>query len=128
MHYNYAMQTSRENDAWLKDLHSKGEEKEGQIIAPKKKAVEERIRQMKLSVVDVKCRDERGDYYVVEMQVLNVEAFEKRVVLNAAKACTMQLEARCRGSTGLAITLLNERHGITRHCVNSRSSLSSDSR
>jgi predicted transposase/invertase (TIGR01784 family) len=48
---------------------------------------------MKFSVVDVKCRDERGKVYVVEMQVLNVEAFEKRVVLNAAKACTMQLEA-----------------------------------
>jgi predicted transposase/invertase (TIGR01784 family) len=48
---------------------------------------------MKFSVVDVKCRDERGKVYVVEMQVLNVEGFEKRVVLNAAKACTMQLEA-----------------------------------
>ncbi len=46
---------------------------------------------MKLSVVDVKFRDEKGDYYVVEMQVLNVEAFEKRVVYNTSKACAMQL-------------------------------------
>jgi predicted transposase/invertase (TIGR01784 family) len=48
---------------------------------------------MKLSIVDVKCRDLRGTSYVVEMQVLNVEGFEKRVVCNAAKAYTSQLKA-----------------------------------
>jgi predicted transposase/invertase (TIGR01784 family) len=48
---------------------------------------------MKLSIVDVKCRDLRGTRYVVEMQVLNVEGFEKRVVYNAAKAYTAQLKA-----------------------------------
>ncbi len=47
---------------------------------------------MKFSVVDVKCRDEGGKYYVIEMQVLNVEAFEKRIVYNTSKACAMQLE------------------------------------
>ena len=46
---------------------------------------------MKHSVVDVKCRDEQGRYYVAEMQVLGVEAFEKRMVYNTSKACTMQL-------------------------------------
>ncbi len=49
------------------------------------------LTEMKLSVVDVKCRDERGQSYVVEMQVLNVEGMEKRVVYNASKAYVMQL-------------------------------------
>ncbi|MFO0757039.1 MAG: Rpn family recombination-promoting nuclease/putative transposase [Byssovorax sp.] len=40
-----------------------------------------------------KCVDARGTTYVVEMQVLNVEAFEKRVVYNVAKAYTNQLGA-----------------------------------
>ncbi len=44
------------------------------------------------SIVDVRCVDARGIHYVVEMQVLNVEAFEKRVVYNVAKAFTNQLE------------------------------------
>lgn len=47
--------------------------------------------EMKLSIVDVKCRDERGRTYVVEMQVLNVDGMEKRVVYNASKAYVMQL-------------------------------------
>jgi predicted transposase/invertase (TIGR01784 family) len=46
---------------------------------------------MKLSIVDVKCRDARGVTYVVEMQVLNVEGFEKRVVYNVTKAYVAQL-------------------------------------
>src|SRR6266853_1948191 len=43
---------------------------------------------------DVLQLDEaRGTTYVVEMQVFNVEAFEKRVVYNVAKAYTNQLGA-----------------------------------
>ncbi|WP_428265259.1 Rpn family recombination-promoting nuclease/putative transposase [Haliangium sp.] len=49
------------------------------------------VRELKHSIVDVKCRDVRGTTYVVEMQVLNVEGFEKRVVYNVAKAYTSQL-------------------------------------
>ncbi len=49
------------------------------------------LAEMKLSVVDVTCRDERGRTYVVEMQVLNVDAFEKRIVYNTSKAYVMQL-------------------------------------
>ncbi|HYU32043.1 MAG TPA: Rpn family recombination-promoting nuclease/putative transposase [Thermoanaerobaculia bacterium] len=49
--------------------------------------------ELKLSVVDVKCFDERGRHYVVEMQVLNVEGFEKRVVYNTSKAYVTQLRA-----------------------------------
>jgi predicted transposase/invertase (TIGR01784 family) len=51
------------------------------------------VSELKLSIVDVKCRDVRGVTYVVEMQVLNVEGFEKRVVDNVAKAYTGQLGA-----------------------------------
>ncbi|MEZ4307785.1 MAG: PD-(D/E)XK nuclease family transposase [Polyangiaceae bacterium] len=44
------------------------------------------VAELKLSIVDVKCTDARGVTYVVEMQVLQVEGFEKRVVYNVAKA------------------------------------------
>ena len=47
----------------------------------------------KLSILDVKCTDARGVRYVIEMQVIEVEAFQKRVVYNACKAYTNQLEA-----------------------------------
>jgi predicted transposase/invertase (TIGR01784 family) len=50
-----------------------------------------KVSELKYSIVDVKCVDVRGTTYVVEMQVLNVEAFEKRVVYNVAKAYTNQL-------------------------------------
>jgi predicted transposase/invertase (TIGR01784 family) len=50
-----------------------------------------KVSELKYSIVDVKCTDARGIHYVVEMQVLNVEAFEKRVVYNVAKAYTNQL-------------------------------------
>ena len=52
-----------------------------------------KVEELKLSIVDVKCKDARGIHYVVEMQVLNVEAFGKRVVYNVAKAYTNQLDA-----------------------------------
>ena len=45
----------------------------------------------KLSILDVKCTDARGVRYVIEMQVIEVEAFQKRVVYNACKAYTNQL-------------------------------------
>ncbi|MBI4820833.1 MAG: Rpn family recombination-promoting nuclease/putative transposase [Deltaproteobacteria bacterium] len=49
------------------------------------------IEGMKLSIVDVKCTDAEGTTYVVEMQVLNVEGFERRVVYNVSKSFTTQL-------------------------------------
>lgn len=51
-----------------------------------------KVGELKYSIVDVKCVDASGITYVVEMQVLNVEAFEKRVVYNVAKAYTNQLD------------------------------------
>lgn len=44
-----------------------------------------KVRELKHSIVDVKCTDARGTHYVVEMQVLNVEGFEKRVVYNVGQ-------------------------------------------
>jgi predicted transposase/invertase (TIGR01784 family) len=49
------------------------------------------VPELKLSIVDVKCTDASGRRFVVEMQILKVEGFEKRVVYNASKAYVMQL-------------------------------------
>jgi predicted transposase/invertase (TIGR01784 family) len=66
-----------------------------------------KVSELKYSIVDVKCVDLRGTTYVVEMQVLNVEAFEKRVVYNVAKAYTNQLAA------GYIYPALNDVIGIS---------------
>lgn len=66
-----------------------------------------KIEELKLSIVDVKCQDARGIQYVVEMQVLNVAAFDKRVVYNVAKAYTNQLDS------GEDYPRLNDIVGIT---------------
>jgi predicted transposase/invertase (TIGR01784 family) len=49
--------------------------------------VEQRIAisELKLSILDVKCTDATGTRYVVEMQLLHVEGFEKRVVYNVPR-------------------------------------------
>ena len=52
-----------------------------------------RLPGLKNSIVDVKCLDAQGTRYVVEMQVLQVEGFEKRIVYNLCKAFTAQLGA-----------------------------------
>ena len=46
----------------------------------------------KTSIVDVKCRDQSHTEYIVEMQVFNVDGFEKRLVWNGAKAYVSQLD------------------------------------
>lgn len=65
------------------------------------------VEELKLSLVDVKCFDERGRHYVVEMQVLNVEGFEKRVVYNTSKAYVTQLR------TGEGYPSLDDVVGVT---------------
>ena len=50
------------------------------------------IPELKLSIVDVKCTDATGHRFVVEMQVLKVEGFDKRVVYNGSKAYVAQLK------------------------------------
>src|SRR5512140_3047354 len=58
------------------------------------------VAELKLSIVDVKCTNARGVTYVVEMQVLQVEGFEKHVVYNVAKAYVNQI-ARGHGYPSL---------------------------
>ena len=50
-----------------------------------------KIEGMKDTYLDVRVKDQRERAYIVEMQVLNVEGFEKRVLYNACKAYVNQL-------------------------------------
>lgn len=75
-----------------------------ELVAPEQRPL---VTELKQSIVDVKCRDARGVTYVVEMQVLNVEGFEKRVVYNVAKAYVGQL------GKGQLYPELNDVIGIT---------------
>jgi predicted transposase/invertase (TIGR01784 family) len=59
-----------------------------ELMSPEQRPL---VAELKLSIVDVKCTDAHGVTYVVEMQVLQVEGFEKRVVYNVAKAYVNQI-------------------------------------
>ncbi|MEZ4314119.1 MAG: Rpn family recombination-promoting nuclease/putative transposase [Polyangiaceae bacterium] len=48
------------------------------------------VAELKLSIVDVKCTDQRGVTYSVKLQVLQVEGFERCVVDNVGKTYTNQ--------------------------------------
>jgi predicted transposase/invertase (TIGR01784 family) len=50
-----------------------------------------RIRGVKDTYLDVKAHLASGQTVIIEMQVLNVEGFEKRILYNAAKAYSIQL-------------------------------------
>jgi predicted transposase/invertase (TIGR01784 family) len=60
-----------------------------------------RIRGIKDTYLDVKARIIGNKTVIIEMQVLNVEGFEKRILYNAAKAYSIQLDS------GEDYTLLN---------------------
>ena len=45
------------------------------------------------SIVDVRCKDQRGRQFIVEMQLYWNDAFKRRVLLNASKAVVRQLDA-----------------------------------
>ncbi len=51
-----------------------------------------KVQYLKYSYLDVKCKDNKGVEYVVEMQILYVVGFKKRVFYNASKAYVNQLE------------------------------------
>ena len=51
-----------------------------------------RILGVKASYLDVKAILMNGETVIIEMQVLNVEGFEKRILYNAAKAYSIQLD------------------------------------
>ena len=46
----------------------------------------------KNSIVDVRCRDQQGRQFLVEMQMLWTPAFQQRVLFNASKAYVRQLD------------------------------------
>ncbi|GHV70038.1 hypothetical protein FACS1894199_19390 [Bacteroidia bacterium] len=48
---------------------------------------------LKDSIVDVRCEDDRGRQFIVEMQMLWTNSFQSRVLLNASKAYIKQLDA-----------------------------------
>ena len=50
-----------------------------------------KIRGVKDTYLDVRARLQDGRQVIIEMQVLNVEGFEKRILYNAAKAYSIQL-------------------------------------
>jgi len=47
---------------------------------------------LKYSIVDVRCIDENGRQFIVEMQMLWTDSFKTRVLFNASKAYVRQLE------------------------------------
>jgi predicted transposase/invertase (TIGR01784 family) len=51
-----------------------------------------RIRGVKDTYLDVKAQLADGQTVIIEMQVLNIEGFEKRILYNAAKAYSIQLK------------------------------------
>ena len=50
-----------------------------------------KLSELRLSILDVKCTDAAGTSYVVKMQILLVEAFERHLVYGVAEKYTMQL-------------------------------------
>ncbi|MBS0622190.1 MAG: Rpn family recombination-promoting nuclease/putative transposase [Verrucomicrobia bacterium] len=52
-----------------------------------------RILGAKETILDVRCHDQKGHEYIVEMQVLKQEYFDKRVLYYASQAYTEQLSA-----------------------------------
>src|SRR3954462_9573808 len=52
----------------------------------------------KLSILDVRCKDQAGTTFVVEMQLIHVPGFINRVVYNACKAYAGQLKAGAKYS------------------------------
>jgi predicted transposase/invertase (TIGR01784 family) len=55
---------------------------------------EPEIRAKKVSIVDILCQDEKGNRYVVEMQVAKEKGFEKRAQYYASKAYSSQMNSQ----------------------------------
>ncbi len=75
---------------------------------------------IKNSVVDVRCTDNQGRQFIVEMQMLWTDSFKSRVLFNASKAYIMQLDKgiEYKGLKPVyALSLINEifEHSITHY-------------
>jgi predicted transposase/invertase (TIGR01784 family) len=62
---------------------------------------------LKNSIVDVRCKDGRGRYFIVEMQMSWTKAFEKRVIFNLAKTYSKQLQKGAYYNTLQPVYALN---------------------
>jgi predicted transposase/invertase (TIGR01784 family) len=72
-------------------LGLKGDERIAELeILPPEQAPE--VVGAKWSILDVRCRDKQGSWFMVEMQVLHVSGFLNRVVYNGCKAYVGQLK------------------------------------
>ena len=58
-----------------------------------------KIAGIKASYLDVRAKLQTGETVIIEMQVLNVSGFEKRVLYNAAKGYAIQADARMHYTT-----------------------------
>jgi predicted transposase/invertase (TIGR01784 family) len=59
-------------------------------IAPKIRGIKDTYLDIKAKIIDVETKEQRT--VIIEMQVLNVEGFEKRILYNAAKSYSTQLK------------------------------------
>lgn len=66
-----------------------------------------KLQLLKVTILDVKCTDQRGITYLVEMQIKRTEAFLKRVQYNLAKAYSGQIKS------GADFPKLNQVIGVT---------------
>jgi len=68
-------------------------EPDGQIVSLEYLPAElvPEVPEVRNSIVDVRCVDERGRQFIVEMQMLWTESFQQRVLFNASKAYVRQL-------------------------------------
>ena len=58
------------------------------------------IKAKKTSIVDILCVDQKGNHYIVEMQIAKEKGFEKRAQYYASKAYSSQMNIS-GGSTTL---------------------------
>ena len=70
------------------ELHSPNLITEVTILDP---CLSPKVKGMKESYLDLQVKDQRDRKYIVEMQVLNIDGFEKRVLYNACKAYVNQI-------------------------------------
>lgn len=64
------------------------------------------IRANKTSIVDILCKDQKGNRYIVEMQVAQEKGFEKRAQYYASKAYTSQMHTKGKYHTLKAVIFL----------------------
>jgi predicted transposase/invertase (TIGR01784 family) len=79
---------------FLNDMIEFGEKVHIQDVTFLKTVQDPEIRAQKTSVVDILCKDEMGNRYIVEMQVAKQKGFEKRAQYYVSKAYTSQMNKK----------------------------------